>query len=330
MCNLSRLFVSAFILLLGSAQLAAQTEPPQLAESRELNNKVIKLFSEAKFDEALPLAKRALELLETALGQTHQDLIPLLTNLAEIYKAKRQPGNAREYFEQALAIAKRSFGENDLRVGNLLDRLALVAYANGQMGDAERFLTRALTIKEGFLASDHAELAPTILNLAELYRLRRDYEKSERLYERLLRIREKAPGKDNADLIRAMEGYIRLLLDAKRNGEADQLQTKLNELLSARGILQGGILNGKALKLAQPPYPMMARQDRASGVVRVQVVIDETGHVISAQAINAGKTHGALVAAAEDAARHALFTPTYVSGVAVKVSGVIIYNFVAQ
>lgn len=330
MCNLSRIFASTFILLLGSAQLAAQTEPPQLAESRELTSKVIKLFSEAKFNEALPLAKRALELRETALGRSHQDLIPLLTNLAEICKAMRQPGNARVYFERALTIAEKSFGENDLRVANLLDRLGLVAYANGQMGDAEHFLVRALTIKEGSLTSEHAELAPTILNLADLYRLRRDYEKSERLYERLMRIREKAPGKDNADLIRAMEGYVRLLLDAKKNAEANQLQTKLNELLGGHGILQGGVLNGKALKLAQPAYPMMARQDRASAVVRVQVVIDETGHVISAQAINADKTHRALVAAAEDAARRSVFTPTYLSGAAVKVSGVIIYNFVAQ
>jgi len=37
-----------------------------------------------------------------------------------------------------------------------------------------------------------------------------------------------------------------------------------------------------------------------------------------------------LVAAAEEAARKSLFTPTFLSGKPVKVTGIVIYNFVAQ
>jgi len=328
MLNLKRIPASLFVLLLFATHLTAQTDSPQLAESQELTAKVVKLFAEAKYDEALPLANRALQLRETALGPTHQDLIPLLTNLGEIYSAKKKPSEARTYFERALGIAEKSFGENDLRTARLLDRLGFVAYANRQTDDAERFFSRSLKIKETALGPEHVDLALTLFNLAEIYRFRANFEKSEQLFERLIRIRGKAPGKDNADLISALEEYVAVReAQHKDPGAAAQ---KLTELLSANGMVQGGILNGKALKLQPPDYPAMAKVNRESGTVRVQVVIDETGHVISAKAVDIGATSVTLVAAAENAARKSLFTPTYLSGKPVRVTGIIIYNFVAQ
>src|SRR5436190_3686354 len=38
-----------------------QTESPDLLESRRLNATVLKLYADGKYDDALPLAKRALE-----------------------------------------------------------------------------------------------------------------------------------------------------------------------------------------------------------------------------------------------------------------------------
>ncbi len=86
-----------------------------------------------------------------------------------------------------------------------------------------------------------------------------------------------------------------------------------------------GVLNGKALKLALPAYPPAARAVRASGAVNVQVTIDEQGNVASASAVSG---HPLLRAAAEDAARASTFSPTMLSGVPVKVTGVIVFNFV--
>lgn len=89
--------------------------------------------------------------------------------------------------------------------------------------------------------------------------------------------------------------------------------------------IAGGVLNGKAISLPRPPYPPAARAVRASGAVTVQVLIDENGRVISASAVSG---HPLLRASAVSAARGARFTPTILSGQAVKVSGVITYNFV--
>lgn len=91
--------------------------------------------------------------------------------------------------------------------------------------------------------------------------------------------------------------------------------------------VSGGVVNGKAIKLARPFYPIEARGKRAGGTVNVQVVIDEEGKVISASAVSG---HPLLKPAAETAAKESLFSPTVLSGRKVKVKGVIVYNFTAQ
>ncbi len=91
--------------------------------------------------------------------------------------------------------------------------------------------------------------------------------------------------------------------------------------------ISGGVLNGKAVHLVQPQYPAMARTAHVSGQVTVQVLIDENGNVTAA---HASSGHPLLQPAAVAAARASRFTPTKLSGQPVKVTGVIIYNFVPQ
>ena len=88
--------------------------------------------------------------------------------------------------------------------------------------------------------------------------------------------------------------------------------------------VSGGVLNGKAISLPSPTYPEIARRMRTYGKVEVEVIVDENGKVISARAI-AGPT--ALRDVAVEAALHARFTPTKLSGQPVKISGRIDYNF---
>jgi len=89
----------------------------------------------------------------------------------------------------------------------------------------------------------------------------------------------------------------------------------------------GGVLNGKAISLPRPAYPPIARQAHASGMIVVQVTIDESGDVIAAHAISG---HPLLMATSVAAAKQAKFSPTKLCGEPVRVTGVITYNFVAM
>ena len=91
--------------------------------------------------------------------------------------------------------------------------------------------------------------------------------------------------------------------------------------------VSAGVLNGKAISKPQPTYPALARAAGASGVVTVRVTVDESGRVVSAEGASG---HPLLQQAAVQAARNARFSPTMLGGKAVKVSGVLTYNFVAE
>ncbi len=85
-----------------------------------------------------------------------------------------------------------------------------------------------------------------------------------------------------------------------------------------------GPLIDKATQRVSPTYPQVAKTQRITGMVKVYVVVDETGTVASIQ-----KTSGPslLQQAAVEAARRWKFRPTMVDGQPVRVVGFINFNF---
>jgi Flp pilus assembly protein TadD/outer membrane biosynthesis protein TonB len=84
------------------------------------------------------------------------------------------------------------------------------------------------------------------------------------------------------------------------------------------------VLRNAAIELPKPEYSDAALLARASGKVKVQVLVGENGHVAIAQATSG---HPLLTAAAETAARNARFSLTKMSSGATRVYGVISYDF---
>jgi hypothetical protein len=91
-----------------------------------------------------------------------------------------------------------------------------------------------------------------------------------------------------------------------------------------RMAANGGILNLKAISLPPPVWPP---ETDVSGTIAVRVELDEEGNVISAKAVSGRLCLGE---AAVEAARQAKFTKTLLSGVPVRVSGIVVYNFPAK
>ncbi len=91
--------------------------------------------------------------------------------------------------------------------------------------------------------------------------------------------------------------------------------------------IEAGIINSRAIELPAPKYPDAAKKVHASGQVQVKVIVDETGKVISAEALFGPDS---LKAAAVEAAKKARFIPAKVGGVLVKIAGILTYDFTAQ
>lgn len=86
-------------------------------------------------------------------------------------------------------------------------------------------------------------------------------------------------------------------------------------------------ITGKAIYKFQPPYPSLAKQTHVAGAVTVNIVVDETGKVVSARAASG---HPFLAPAAQQAAYQWRFSPTMLNSQPVKVSGVITFNFILE
>jgi protein TonB len=131
--------------------------------------------------------------------------------------------------------------------------------------------------------------------------------------------RNPATPKENTEEAQKSEP-LTITADAKPDDTA-------NASSKPRAPISGGILNGKATTLVKPDYPAEARSAGVGGTVMVQVLIDEAGNVMNATAVSGDPL---LRQACVIAALGSRFSPTKLNGEAVKVSGVLQYNFVAR
>jgi len=124
-------------------------------------------------------------------------------------------------------------------------------------------------------------------------------------------------------------GKVTITEVGEANPESIKPQTNQSSSAGQRpvGPIDGGILNSKAIELPAPVYPAEAKKLHASGQVQVKVLVDETGRVMNADAVFGPQS---LWVAAINAARKARFAPMLIDGTAVKVSGILTYDFREQ
>jgi TonB family protein len=82
---------------------------------------------------------------------------------------------------------------------------------------------------------------------------------------------------------------------------------------------------GELIEAPNPVYPMEAREQKIQGTVRVAIVIDEEGKVISAKAKSGPEL---LYRASQEAAYKARFKPAMVNGKPAEVAAALSYNFI--
>src|SRR3954463_12256463 len=99
-----------YALHLDAVQEQSRNQTAELEEARQLNQKVVQLYQEGKVDEALPLAKRVLQIREKALGKDHQLVIEALINLAELSLAQKSYRASLAFYERVLKSNEKLAG----------------------------------------------------------------------------------------------------------------------------------------------------------------------------------------------------------------------------
>lgn len=343
-----RYLIIAFTLMALAAPAVAQSSQPtatpsaaapsqDAGERARLNAQVLSLHREGRYDEALPVAERVLALAETSFGGDDVRVADALANLAELRVAKKEYESAETLIRRAHAIYEKKIGADSPQAITMLRRLTVISFRRGDYDTAEELSRRAVALSEAKHGADHIETARAWVNVAEIYRLRGRAKKAEEVYARVLGASEKTkPAAIPPDVTQALANYLGVLY--ARGLDDDPTIERINKLLVAVGAeapptsreaIKGGVLNGHLVYNPQPEYPPEARQARAQGTVIVRVLVDEAGKVINAEAVG-DYHHFALRRAAEHAAWRARFTPTLLTGVPVKVTGTITYNFLLR
>lgn len=309
----------------------AQIRPaqsPELTEADELSKQAVKFYKEDKFDKALPLAKRVLQIREGILPANDTRIFAAVNNLAFILMAKEKYGEAKVMFTRSLALMEAKFGQDDLQLVNVLTQLALAHHKQDEYEKAELFLSRALELREKKYGLNNATTLESLYLLADLHQAQQKFAKAETLLLRAIAAKEQATGDARIGLQTARGRYLALLTLDKRKTEAEALLAKMtSDATDPAQPKIGGVLNGRAIVTVAPAYPIEAKQIRAQGQVKVQVVIDQFGKVITATAVEGRRE---LLVASEQAARKWRFSPTLLSGRPVEVTGTIIFNFTLQ
>jgi CHAT domain-containing protein/Tfp pilus assembly protein PilF len=207
-----------------------QTLPPapnlgneKLEEAERLDQQVIKLNNQGKYDEVIPLTQRSLAIREKALGTDHPSVATSLNNLASFYEIQGKYAEAEPLHQRSLAIREKVLGKDHPSVANSLNNLAVLYLNQGKYAEAEPLHQRSLAIREKALGKDHPSVATSLNNLASFYESQGKYAEAEPLHQRSLAIREKVLGKDHPDVATSLNNLALLYNSRGKYTEAEPL-----------------------------------------------------------------------------------------------------------
>ena len=189
-CAMSR--ISLLVWILACSASLAQTD-----ELKTLNERIYRLFAEGKYQEAVPLAEKSLEIARRVHGSEDPNTASSLNYLGELYWELSEYAKAEPLLQEALQIRQRILSPEHPDVATSLNNLASFYYATGEYAKAEPLLKQALRICQKVLGKEHPDTAVSLNNLAMLYQTTGDYAKAEPLYQEALRICQKVLGPED-------------------------------------------------------------------------------------------------------------------------------------
>ncbi|MFC1614905.1 tetratricopeptide repeat protein, partial [Gemmatimonadota bacterium] len=188
-----------------------------------LNANMMQLAKQGKFEEALKVGRKTLDLAESAFGQEHARTRVALITLGLLYSIQGRYAEAESLLERSLEIAERSLGKEDPEVAYILVFLASNCNGQGRFPEAERLLSRALEIAEKAFGSDHPRITWFLQERANLYRTHGKYAEAEPLYRRTLEITEKAYGPEHLEVANMLSGIGVYYLYVGKYTEAESM-----------------------------------------------------------------------------------------------------------
>jgi len=134
---------------LAQAMLANQEKRSPSRDLAGALNNLAQLYGDVGRDaDAEPMYKRAIAIMEKAVGLDSAAIAPELSNLAALCERQGRYAEAEPLFKRALELSEKSLGPNHPDVGKYLNNLATLYERQDRHADSEPLFRRALAIYE--------------------------------------------------------------------------------------------------------------------------------------------------------------------------------------
>ncbi len=228
---------------------------------------------EGRFEEAIPHAKRALELGETLLADRPDQLAMMTYNLAYTYQLAGHIDDAIETYEAALKRYEAVFGERSIELAELLDFLASSYVAKSDkspwdekyspMAEARKTMKRLLKLSEYNYGPSDARVASVLTRLGDIEANIRKWSDAAGRFERAISIVDSADASSILIHGDALIGLGRVSVMRKREKRAISYLEQALALLEAAENAPSKMVVGAHILLVVA-HEELGNRDRAT------------------------------------------------------------------
>ena len=158
----------------------------------------------------------------------HPQTLTVMSNLAELLKARGRLGEAEKLFRSTLETSRRAVGDDALKTALLMNGLAGVLLRTGELDEAETLYRNALQIRQRKLSEEHRDTLISLANLGNLLRAREKWDEAEPVLRKALELLRRTRGEEARDTRATMNNLAMLL---KARGELDEAERLDREVL---------------------------------------------------------------------------------------------------
>jgi tetratricopeptide (TPR) repeat protein len=224
-------------------------------------------------------------------GDAVNALAPL-TNVAEVYLARRQWSAADKLLYHALDLSTQRLGSEHPQTAAIVAYLSDSAFQQGDYEGAAGLSARALAALRKIHASPHPDLAVALDNLGTMYRVLGRREDAARLFTEAVQVLEKTGQPDHPAWIRALDDLSTVYADQAHYNEAEVLLKRSLELgektLGPRHPRLARVLTHYAALLRKTNHKSRAKEmEKRARVILAESERDNSlGHTVDVRSLS--------------------------------------------
>jgi non-specific serine/threonine protein kinase/serine/threonine-protein kinase len=167
--------------------------------------------SQRRADDALPLARQAVEILQESVGVEDPRYASALQVLGMVERDLDDFEAARATLGRSLEIRRRVLAPGHEDIGWNLYHIGWLTVLEGRYHEARQHYEEAIRILEATLPADDPQLGWPYNDMAIVLRELGEYEESRQMHERVLAVRERTQGPDHPDVAATLGGLANTL-----------------------------------------------------------------------------------------------------------------------